>query len=550
MNKFNIDNIDLRDSNIQVDRNQTVELRTINETNNINVVYKKMAHLHVHTFHSILDGCGSIDNYIKLAKKFNHPAIAITDHGTLSGTFEFYRKCKKAGIKPIIGFEAYVNDKMGEFEEKKYEGGNSHQIILVKNKQGFINSNKLAYKSFSEGFYKRGRIKTEWLFENKEGLIITTSCMASSIGKLLMDKKPDQAEIYFKRLKDEFGEDFYAEIQLNELSIQKMYNSFIIEMANKYKVKVIITADVHYALPEDAELQDTLIAINQKSQLGHSFKLNARSLFYSSSEDIHNFNYKFGYDYSREFIDWCLDNTLEIVDKCNFDFEIGVEKYPKYEPTEEIIKYFGTSNIEEIGKKLAFAKLKQKLNEYKMTGEVEITEEKIKDYVDRLNYELDVICDKKVLDYFLVNWEIIKDYRSHGHDTGAARGSAAGSLLSWCYEITKIDPIRFGLFFERFLNPTRKCITKNNDVLMKNGNYKNIMDITLEDKFFIQTKTGIGELVEIIDREVNEEVFQIESENGAIIELTGNHIIPVIRNGKTIEIRVDEIKEDDFLITF
>lgn len=455
MGKIDIENLDLREPNGQMDKNQVVEVRTTSGFNNTGVVYKPFVHLHVHTFHSILDGCGSIDNYIKLAKKYNHPAIAITDHGTLSGTFEFWKKCKKAGIKPIIGFEAYVNDNMGDFEEKKYEGGNSHQIILVKNKQGFINANKLAYRSFTEGFYKRGRIKTEWLFECKEGLIVTTSCMASYVGKLLMDKKAAEAEVYFKRLKDEFGEDFYAEIQLNELNVQKFYNSFIIEMAVKYGVKIIITGDIHYALPEDAELQDTLIAINQKSQLGHSFKLNARNLFYSSNEDIYNFNYKFGYDYRHDFIDACLDVTLEVADKCNFDFETGVEKFPRYEATEDVINACGSNESSEIIKKIAFSKLKQKLNKYKENGIVKLNNEKIKEYVARLNYEISVIEEKKMLDYFLVNWEIIRNYRSNGLDVGPGRGSAAGCLLTWCLDITKIDPIRFNLYFERFLNPTR-----------------------------------------------------------------------------------------------
>jgi DNA polymerase-3 subunit alpha len=455
MDKFNIDNLNLGVSDYQTNDNQMVDIKDEFKTNNANTTLKPFAHLHLHTFHSILDGCGSIDNYIKLAKRFHHPAIAITDHGTLSGTFEFYRKCKSAGIKPIIGFEAYVNDKMGDFEEKSFEGGNAHQIILVKNKQGFINANRLAYKSFTEGFYRRGRIKTEWLFKYKEGLIITTSCIGSLVGKLLKDKKNAEAEMYFKRLKDEFGEDFYAEIQLNELNIQKNYNSFIIEMASKYNVKIIITADVHYAFPEDAELQDTLLAINGKRQLGHSFKFDVRSLYYSSSEDIYNFNYKFGYDYRYDFIDSCLENTLEIADKCNFDFEIGIEKFPKYEPTEDVIKYCKSKETPEIIKKIAFSKLKQKLNKYKENGIVKLNDEKISEYVNRLNYELSVIEEKKMLDYFLVNWEIIRYYREKGYDVGPGRGSAAGCLLTWCLDITKIDPIRFGLYFERFLNPTR-----------------------------------------------------------------------------------------------
>jgi hypothetical protein len=275
-------------------------------------------------------------------------------------------------------------------------------------------------------------------------------------------------------------------------------------------------------------------------------------LYYCNSYDFHDFNYKFGYNYREDFIDLCLNTTLEISEKCNFDFEMGIEKYPKYEPTEEIINLCGSSDSVEIIKKIAFSNLKRKLKKYKENKIVEITDEKALEYVNRLNYEISVIDSKKMLDYFLVNWELIKDYREHGFDVGPGRGSACGCLLTWCLNITKIDPIRFGLYFERFLNPTRKCITESNDVLMKNGKFKNIMEITLDDKFNIQTKTGIGELVEIIDREVesHEDVYQIETADGSIVELTAGHMVPVFRNGEEIEIRVDEIKNDDFLITF
>ena len=455
MSRINIDDLDLRDDknqnkNVDSLSNQPTANSQKNQSGNIS-----FAHLHLHTFHSILDGCGSVDNYISLAKKFNHPAMAITDHGTLSGTFEFWKKCKSAGIKPIIGCEFYVNNQMGEHEESEYEGGNSHQIVLVKNKQGFVNINKLAYKSFKEGFYRRGRISIDWLIEHKDGLIITTSCMAHYIGKLLKLNKKDDAEKYFVKLKNEFTDDFYAEIQLNELPQQKTYNSFIIEMAVKHGVKIIITSDVHYAFPEDVELQDTLIAVNRKQKLSNSFKLDARSLYYCSSCDIHRFNYEFGYDYRTDFIEICLSTTLEIVDKCNFDFETNVEKYPRYEPTEDVINACGTKNTSEIIKKIAFHKLKQKIKKYQENGVVRIDGQKIKEYVDRLNYEISVIESKHMLDYFLVNWEIILDYRSKGFEVGAGRGSASGCLLTWCLDITKIDPIRFGLYFERFLNPDR-----------------------------------------------------------------------------------------------
>ena len=508
MDKFNIEHLDLRGENTQINKGQITNIKTAPEINNSNGIYKPFAHLHLHTYHSILDGCGSIDNYIKLAKKFNHSAIAITDHGTLSGTFEFYRKCKKAGIKPIIGFEAYVNTSLGEFEENIYEGGNSHQIILVKNKQGFINANKLAYMSFTQGFYRRGRISPEWLFEHKEGLIITTSCIGSMIGKFLFNKEADKAEKYFKKLKDEFGEDFYAEIQLNELGIQKIYNSFIIEMAAKYEVKIIITNDVHYAFPGDAELQDTLIAINRKQQLTNSFKLDTRNLYYSSSEDVFNFNYKFGYDYRPDFISLCLDNTLEIVGKCNFEFEIGVEKYPRYEPTNDVIQLCGSSDSAEIIKKIAFSKLKKKLNKYKENGIVKLDDTKIKEYVDRLNYQIGVIEEKKMLDYFLVNWEIIRDYRSKGYDVGPGRG----------------------------------CFVPGSRVLMEDKMFSPIESVNIGD-MVLDAFGDAKQVLNVLEYEIDEEIVELIFENGKKINCTLAHEILTENRGWVKAIDLSELDE-------
>lgn len=511
---------------------------------------KPMAHLHLHTFHSILDGAGSIDNYVKLAKEYGHPAIGITDHGTLSGLFEFWQKCKNSGIKPILGMEAYVNNNMGEVEERKYEGGNSHQSIFIMNREGFVNLNKLAYKSFTEGFYKRGRIKTEWLVEHKNGLFLTTSCAISHMSKLVQEGKESQAEEYLLMLKREFGDNLVAELQLNEFEGQKVYNSWLLKMCKKYSLMPILTNDVHYAFQPDAELQDTLIAINQKSRLGESFRLSTRNLFYANADDFYVFNKKFGYNYPDNFIDFCLENTLKVVEKCTYDFEVGSEKYPRYEPTNDVIDYFKVDDTKTIISKLAFGKLKQKLNKYKETGIVTVTDEVVKQYYDRLTYELEVIDSKKMLDYFMVNWEIIRFCKENDIATGPGRGSAAGCLLSWCLDITKIDPIRFDLYFERFLNPSRNCLTENCNVLMRDGTHKNIKDITVGDP--AQTEHGLGTLVQKHERELQEgeNVFEIETEDGAKIELTGCHIVPVFRNGERIEVRVDEITETDLLFVF
>lgn len=416
---------------------------------------RPMVHLHLHTFHSILDGCGSIDNYVKLAKEYNHPAIAVTDHGTLSGTYELFKKCKAGGVKSIMGMEAYVNDKQGEFEEKKYEGGNSHQSIFVMNQEGFVNINRLAYRSYDEGFYKRGRIKTDWLFEHKQGLLLTTSCAVSHMSKLVLEGKEAEAEEYLKGLMREFGDNLVAELQFNEYEGQKFYNRWLLKMIKKYSLMPILTNDVHYAFKEDAELQDTLIAINQKSKLGNSFKLSTRNLYYANVDDFHIFNKEFGFNYPESFVDMCLDNTLKVAEKCNFELELGKEKYPRYEAATDVKEFFKTEDTKEIITRLSKAKLKQKLNKYKENKIVDITPEKEKEYYDRLEYELGVIEEKSMLDYFLVNWEIVKFCKENNIATGPGRGSAAGCLLSWCIDITKIDPIRFDLYFERFLNPSR-----------------------------------------------------------------------------------------------
>ncbi|MBP9758743.1 PHP domain-containing protein [Candidatus Dojkabacteria bacterium] len=466
------------------------------EIQSLDMKRKPMAHLHLHTFHSILDGAGSIDNYIKLAKEYNHPAMAITDHGTLSGTFEFWKKCKAAGVKPIIGMEAYVNNKMGDFEEKKFEGGNSHQSIFIKNKQGFINLNKLAYKSYEEGFYHRGRIKTDWLLEHKEGLFITTSCAVSHMSKLVREGKESEAEDYLVVLIREFGDNLAVELQFNEFEGQKIYNNWLIKMYKKYNLMPILTNDVHYAFPEEAKLQDTLIAINQKSQLGKAFKLETRNLYYASAEDFHTFNRKFGFNYSEKFIDMCLENTLKVVDKCNYDFDTTTEKFPKYEATPDVIEYFKTDSTKEIITKLSVGKLKQKIKEYKENKIVDMTPEKEKEYFDRLQYELEVIEDKKALDYFLVYWELIRDYKTKGHNVGPGRG----------------------------------CFYTGSRVMMSDGMFAPIETIEIGDEVF-DAYGDIRKVINTLEYEIEEDTIELEFEDGRKIKCTLDHEILTLNRG-------------------
>ncbi len=429
--------------------------------NNSRCKHRPMAHLHLHTEFSTLDGVSRSSSLIKLAKEYNHPAITILDHGNASGWLTHYQQCKAANIKPILGMEAYLTDnlekttKKEDNENKDDSEKNTHQSIIIKNQEGFVNLNRLIYRSFTEGYYYKGRITTEWLLENKKGLIVTTSCMASKFARLIKEGKFDEAEERIKLFKREFGDDFYAELQFNEIPDQKEYNNFILKMIKKHDLQPILTGDVHYAEPEDNKLQDILIAISQKKPVGEAFSLQARELYYTNFSNFHEMNKRLGFNYPEHYVDLCLDNTLKVAEKCNFEFDTS-DKYPKYEITPDVQNYFKTTDTKEIIYKLANAKLKKKLSEYKINKIVEITEEKEKQYYDRLAYELQVVSDKNVLDYFMVMWELIRFCKDNDVETGPGRGSSAGSLLAFCLDITKIDPIRFDLYFERFLNPTRK----------------------------------------------------------------------------------------------
>lgn len=449
-----------------------------------------MVSLHGHSDFSALDGCSKIEDYVKLAKENGHPALAITDHGNMSGTFELFNKCKIHGIKPIVGMEAYLNDNMDKAEEKKYEGTDTHQVILVKNTEGYKNLNHLTYLSFNEGYYRRGRITTEWLLANKKGLIVTTSCLASQMARLLQQGKESEAEERIKLFKREFGDDFYAELQFNEVGIQKDYNHFILKMIKKHDLCPIITNDVHYAKPEDARLQDVLIAINQKKIVDQSgtFKLDARHLYYPTVSDLHDFNKKFGFNYPEHFVDMAIENTLKVADKCNFEFDTTTEKYPQYIPTTDVTDYFKTNKSEEIIFKLAHAKLKWRLNEYRKNGLVKVTDEVIKQYTERLDYELKVIGEKNMLDYFLVIWELGRFCKEEDIWCGIGRG----------------------------------CFLPGSRVKMSDGMYCPIDMIDKGDKV-VDAYGKIQTVIDTLIYEVNEEVIELEFEKNKIIKCTKDH---------------------------
>lgn len=473
--------------------------------------FKSFVPMGVHTFHSILEGTGSIDEYIKSAKKYNHPAIAITDNSTLSGTFEFFQKCKSKGIKPVLGIEILINDNVGKFEDRKLEGDNYKVKILIKNEQGYKNLNHLLYLSNTEGYFnKEARITTEWLIKYKDGLILSTSGLDSKLASMALRGVDIDAEKYLNMLRNEFGEDLFVELQFSKFHNQKLYNNFLIKMITKYKLLPIVSNDTYYVEKEDSILQDVVTSIKSHRPLHFCSLKENRDMFYFSSNDYSEMNSKYNFGYPESFIELCINNTLKIAEKCVFQFETNVEKYPKYEPTQDVIDYFKSDDTKEIIVKLSFAKLRQKIKKYQENGLVIIDEAKIQEYNDRLNYEIEVIESKKMLDYFLVNWEMINNYRKQGYEIGAGRG----------------------------------CFVSGSRVKMADGMYSPIDVINIGDTV-IDAYGDERVVVDTLEYDIEEDIVELEFEDGRMIKCTLDHEFLTKNHGW---VKAIELNESDDIV--
>ncbi|WP_457643438.1 DNA polymerase III subunit alpha [Persephonella sp.] len=412
---------------------------------------KDFVHLHLHTHYSLLDGAIKIPELAQKAKEYGYKAVGMTDHGNIFGAVQFYQEMKKAGIKPIIGMEAYFTnnrfERKGEGSDSILEDKNYHLILHAKDKTGFKNLMKLSSLAYTEGFYYKPRIDWELLEKYHEGLICQTACLKGFIPHLLTKGKMDEAYELAKRLKDIFGEDLYFEIQLNGLEEQEVANRGIMELAKKLDVKIVATNDSHYLNPEDAEAHDVIKALQMKETLeglkkkGKAFKV--RGLHFTSPEEMYK---KFkGYEEA-------LKNTVEIAEKCNVEIDTAETRgylFPKYQipgldreaTEEEKAQYF---------EKLAWEGLEKRLSEKK-----DLSKEKLQQYRERLKYEIDVIKQMGFPEYFLIVQDFINHAKQNGIPVGPGRGSAAGSLVAYTLGITDVDPLQHGLIFERFLNPDR-----------------------------------------------------------------------------------------------
>lgn len=403
------------------------------------------AHLHVHTEYSLLDGSNKIKEYVSRVKELGMDAAAITDHGVMYGVIDFYRAAKEAGVKPILGCEVYVAPG-SRFDREKVEGEDRyfHLILLAENHTGYQNLMKIVSRGFTEGYYYRPRVDREALETYHEGLIVLSACLAGEVQKLLLRgayEEAKEAALWHDRT---FGHgNYFLELQDHGLMEQQQVNQQLMRLSQDTGIELVATNDVHYTYETDVDSHDILLCIQTGKKLSdeNRMRYEGGQYFVKSEEQMRAL-----FPYAQQ----ALDNTQKIADRCNVEIEFGVTKLPKYDVPQ------GYSSWEYL-KKLCHQGLGRRYPQENGTVKIPGREEplKMEELKEKLQYELDIINQMGYVDYFLIVWDFIHFARENGIAVGPGRGSAAGSLVSYTLEITNIDPIRYNLIFERFLNPER-----------------------------------------------------------------------------------------------
>ena len=388
-------------------------------------------HLHVHTEYSLLDGSNKIKEYVARVKELGMNSAAITDHGVMYGVIDFYREAKAAGINPVLGCEVYVapgsrfDREAGSGDDRYY-----HLVLLAENNTGYSNLTKIVSKGFTEGFYYKPRVDMEVLEKYHEGIIALSACLAGEVQKYLVRGMYEEAVRAARRYEGIFGRgNFFLELQDHGIPEQKAVNTQLLRMSKETGIDLVATNDVHYTYASDADSHDILLCLQTGKKLSDTDRMRYEGgqYFVKSEEEMKNL-----FPYALE----ALENTQKIADRCHVEIEFGVTKLPKYDVPD------GYTSWEYL----------QKLCH---DGLVRCYGEETKGLKERLDYELGIIQKMGYVDYFLIVWDYIKFARDHDIMVGPGRGSAAGSLVSYTLGITQLDPLKYNLLFERFLNPER-----------------------------------------------------------------------------------------------
>lgn len=391
----------------------------------------EFAHLHVHTEYSLLDGSNKIKEYVARVKELGMNSAAITDHGVMYGVIDFYREAKSQGIKPILGCEVYVapNSRF----DREITGGEDryyHLVLLAENNTGYANLMKIVSKGFVEGYYYKPRVDKALLKEYSEGIIALSACLAGEVQRYLTKGLYEEAKNSALEYQEIFGKgNYFLELQDHGIPDQALVNQQLLKMSQELDIDLVATNDVHYTYAEDEKPHDILLCIQTGKKLEdeNRMRYEGGQYYVKSPEEMARL-----FPYALQ----ALDNTQRIADRCEVDIEFGVTKLPKYDVPDGLTSW-------EYLNKLCF----EGLDKHYGNPSDELKE--------RLKYELDVIKNMGYVDYFLIVWDFIKYAKDNGIAVGPGRGSAAGSIVSYCLEITNIDPIRYQLLFERFLNPER-----------------------------------------------------------------------------------------------
>lgn len=411
----------------------------------------KFVHLHVHTEYSLLDGSGKISKLIKKTKELGMKSIAITDHGAMYGTVDFYKTAIEEGIKPIIGCEIYVAGKSMYIKEPDLENETYHLVLLVKNAKGYDNLMEIVSSASIEGFYYKPRVDHEFLRKHSEGLVATSACLGGEVQSNLLKGNKEKAKKIALMYKEIFKDDFYLELQYHGMSEQLKVNELIIELAKECDIPLICTNDIHYINKKDSRSHEILLCIQTGKTMEDEKRMKYPSdeFYLKSPEEMEKI---------FSYIPEALKNTVKIAEKCNFDYEFHVSRLPKFPLPEGVDPY-------EYLKEVCYKGLVERYEElYDLKGEAFNLKEikklcesssSLNELCERLEYELNIIKQMGYIDYFLIVWDFIKFANDNGIPTGPGRGSAAGSLVAYTLGITKIDPIKYNLIFERFLNPER-----------------------------------------------------------------------------------------------